>query len=108
MQERFQRGALEEPSAAPASGERVSSLLELPGLAIEQILSGAVPAPLSFSQDHDEWVLVLEGRARLLVEGSELELGRGEWLLLRAGCPHSLLETQPGTSWLAVHLGREH
>jgi cupin 2 domain-containing protein len=108
MQERILRGALEEPTAAPALGERVSTLLELPGLAIEQILSGALPGALSFCQEHDEWVLVVEGRARLLVEESEIELGRGEWLLLRAGCPHSLLETEPGTSWLAVHLGREH
>jgi cupin 2 domain-containing protein len=106
MEERFVRGRLEEPAAAPALGERVSALVELPGLAIEQILSGSLVEPLSFTQGHDEWVLVLEGRARLLVDQSELELARGEWLLLRSGCPHSVIETEAGTSWLAVHLGR--
>jgi quercetin dioxygenase-like cupin family protein len=49
-------------------------------------------------------VLVLEGRARLLVEETEIELEAGEWLLLPSGCPHTVLETQAGTSWLALHL----
>jgi quercetin dioxygenase-like cupin family protein len=49
-------------------------------------------------------VLVLEGRARLLVDETEIELQAGEWLLLPAGCPHTVLETQAGTSWLALHL----
>jgi len=98
------RGRLEPGAAAPAEGERFTPLLELPGATIEQILSGALAEPASFEQAHDEWVAVLEGRARMLVDGAELELEAGDWLLLPAGCPHSVLETQPGTSWLAVHL----
>jgi cupin 2 domain-containing protein len=82
----------------------VTKLVELPALTVEQILSGTLSEPVSFEQDHDEWVLVLEGRARLLVEETELELEAGEWLLLPAGCPHTVLETLPGTSWLALHL----
>ena len=102
---RFLRGRLEEPSSAPGRGERVTKLVELPALTVEQILSGTLSEPVSFEQDHDEWVLVLEGRARLLVEETELELEAGEWLLLPAGCPHTVVETKPGTSWLAVHAG---
>jgi len=82
----------------------VTKLVELPALTVEQILSGVLPEPVSFEQAHDEWVLVLEGRARLLVEETELELEAGEWLLLPAGCSHTVLETRPGTSWLALHL----
>jgi len=98
------RGRLEPGSGAPAEGERLKPLVELPAVTVEQILSGALPEPVSFEQAHDEWVVVLEGGARMLVDGDELELGPGEWLLLPAGCPHTVLETQPGTSWLAVHL----
>ena len=98
------RGRLEPGAGAPAEGERLTPLVELPGATIEQILSGTLPEPVSFEQAHDEWVVVLEGRARLLVDGDELELEAGDWLLLPAGCPHTVLETQPGTSWLAVHL----
>jgi cupin 2 domain-containing protein len=98
------RGRLEPGSSGPAEGERLTPLVELPAATVEQILSGALPEPVSFEQAHDEWVVVLEGGARMLVDGDELELGPGEWLLLPAGCPHTVLETQPGTSWLAVHL----
>lgn len=104
MHPRFLRGRLEPPSNAPAEGERVTKLVELPSATVEQILSGVLAAPVSFEQAHDEWVLVLDGRARLLVEETEIELQAGEWLLLPAGCPHTVLETQSGTSWLALHL----
>src|SRR5471032_3230007 len=104
MQRRFIHGRLEAPSSAPDEGERVTRLVELPTVTVEQILSGTLPGPVSFEQAHDEWVLVIEGRAKLLVDGTELELHAGEWLLLPAGCPHTLLETEPGTNWLAVHL----
>ena len=106
MQSRFLRGRLEPSSSAPDQGERVTPLVELPTLTVEQILSGTLPQPISFEQAHDEWVLVLEGRARLLVEEAELELESGDWLLLPGGCPHTVLETQPGTSWLALHVRR--
>jgi cupin 2 domain-containing protein len=104
MQPRFSRGRLEETSSAPAEGERVTELVKEPAFTVEQILSGTLAGPVSYDQAHDEWVLVLEGRARLLVEETELELRAGEWLLLPAGCPHTLLETEPGTNWLALHL----
>jgi cupin 2 domain-containing protein len=100
---RARRGRLEPGSSAPAEGERVAALVELSGLAVEQILTGRLSRPADYEQAHDEWVLVLEGAARLLVEGVEVELAAGEWLLLPAGCPHTLLEAEPGTSWLAVH-----
>ena len=80
-------------------------LAELPGATIEQILSGRLSDPVSFEQAQDEWVVVLAGGARLIVDGADVELGPGDWLLLPAGCPHTVVETQPGTSWLAIHAG---
>jgi cupin 2 domain-containing protein len=102
----FLQGRLEDPSGAPADGERFTVLAKLPGATIEQIVSGTLSGPVSFEQAHDEWVVVLEGGARLIVDGTELELESGDWLLLPAGCPHTVLETQPGTSWIAVHMGQ--
>lgn len=107
MSGEFRRGRLEAAASAPLEGERASTLAELPGLLIEQILSGRLSAPLSFRQGHDEWVLLLEGSARLVVASEEVVLGPGEWLLLPAGCAHSLVSTKPGTSWLALHLGQD-
>jgi cupin 2 domain-containing protein len=105
MSSRFRQGRLQDSADAPAEGELFAALAELPGVTIEQILSGRLARPASFDQSHDEWVVVLEGRAQLIVDGTDVELGPGDWLLLPAGCPHTVVETRPGTSWLAVHAG---
>jgi cupin 2 domain-containing protein len=105
MTERWSRGRLRDGAAAPASGEAVESLLALPGVAIEQILSGALDAPLDFRQEHDEWVVLLSGSASLVVAGADVELEAGDWLFLPAGVQHSVVSTAPGSSWLAVHVG---
>jgi len=101
----LRRGRLEAGSAAPAEGERFVDLAALPGARVEQILSGRLSGPVSFDQAHDEWVVVIEGAAQMLVDGDQIKLGPGDWLLLPAGCPHTVLETRPGTVWLAVHAG---
>jgi mannose-6-phosphate isomerase-like protein (cupin superfamily) len=101
----YRRGRLLEPAAAPATGERFEVLASLAGTTVEQILSGRLERPGEYLQDHDEWVVLLAGRARLEVAGEPVELAAGDWLLLPAGVPHAVLETEPGSSWLAVHSG---
>jgi len=100
----FRRGRLEDPAGAPAIGERFLELVPFPTATIEQILSGKLAEPAAFEQPHDEWVVLLAGGAKMLVDGEELELDAGDWLVIPAGCQHTVLETQPGSSWLAVHL----
>lgn len=97
------RGRLRAPSDAPALGELTEAVAELGGVAVEQTLSGALSAPADYEQDHDEWVVLLAGGATLVVDDESLDLGPGDWVFLRAHRPHRLLETRPGTSWLALH-----
>jgi len=97
------RGRLGSSSQAPDVGENSQVLADLGQVAIEHILSGTLPSPVDYDQSHDEWVLVLEGGAVLEVRGERFDLGRGDWVLLPAKVPHRLVETRPGTSWLAVH-----
>jgi cupin 2 domain-containing protein len=106
MTERWSRGGLRDGAAAPASGEAVERLLVLPGVVIEQILSGTLEAPLEFRQEHDEWVVLLTGGASLVVAGEDVELEAGDWLFLPAGVEHRVVATEPGSSWLAVHVGK--
>ena len=103
VQTRVASGSLAEASAAPARGERTVELVAAAGLVVEQILSGPLAGPADYLQDHDEWVVLLAGGARLRLDGVEHRLAAGDWLLIPAGCPHTLLATEPGTSWLAVH-----
>ena len=82
-------------------------LLAHRNLVVEQILSGGSVEPSEYVQQEDEWVLVLEGGAALDVDGKRVELGPGDWVFLPASVPHTVLRTDEGTSWLAVHLHPE-
>jgi cupin 2 domain-containing protein len=95
-------GRLDSADAAPAEGEATVELVRTTRFAVEQILSGALAGPEDYDQDHDEWVVVLAGAARLEVDGVTHDLGVGDWWLLPAGTKHRLVHTEPGTSWLAV------
>jgi cupin 2 domain-containing protein len=94
------RGRLFSGSEAPASGERTEEIARLGDVLVEQILSGELPEPVDYDQSHDEWVLVLAGHAAVIVDDERLELDAGD---LPAHVRHRLVQTQPGTSWLALH-----
>jgi cupin 2 domain-containing protein len=98
-------GRLRSPDTAPTNGEQLTRLADLGGTVVDQILSGRLDGPLDYRQAEDEWVLVLHGGATLDVEDERILLAAGDWILLPAGTPHRLLETQPGTSWLTVSSG---
>jgi cupin 2 domain-containing protein len=88
-------------------GEWSEEVAQLGDVVVEQIVSGALDAPADYDQDHDEWVVVLHGGATLQVGDETLELGPGDWVLLRAHVAHRLLRMLPGTAWLALHaMGR--
>lgn len=71
---------------------------------VEQIISSSSPDPVEYLQVQDEWAVVLEGAAVLDVDGTEVRLGPGDWVLLSAATPHRVLMTEAGTRWLAVHV----
>ena len=96
------RGRLASADAAPAVGERTIALASAAGFTVEQTLSGVLEGPVEYVQDHDEWVLVVDGAATLAVDGTEHELTDGDWCHLSAGVPHVLVRVAPGTRWLAV------
>jgi cupin 2 domain-containing protein len=57
------------PDASAA--EVFTPLLERPGCRIERIVSlgQATPAEAPYRQAHDEWVMLLQGAARVVLEG---------------------------------------
>ncbi len=104
MTARYVRGRLRDAAEAPAAGETTMELAAFGNAVVEQILSGRLEGPADFLQAQDEWVVVLSGRARLELDGETVELAAREWLFLPAGLPHRLVETEPGTDWLAFHV----
>jgi cupin 2 domain-containing protein len=93
-------------SDIPTTGERFEELLTRRNVRIERIVSapGSVSGP--YDQIQNEWVLLLQGRALLDVDGERLELQAGEALFLPAHCLHRVLDTsaEPPCIWLAVHI----
>jgi cupin 2 domain-containing protein len=88
--------------------ELIEALHEASGLRIERIVSlgHASPEGFWYDQPTGEWVLLLSGAARLLVEGHEpLELRPGSFLDIPPHTRHRVEWTDPArpTIWLAIH-----
>ena len=71
----------------------------------------ATPPGEWYDQVDDEWLVVLQGaaRVRLADEPQTRHLGPGDWLLLPAGCRHRVdwTATDGPTVWLALHHAAE-
>lgn len=93
--------------AAPAA-ETFEPLLSRPGVLVERITShgNVTPEDQPYRQEHDEWVTVISGAARLRMNGHEHTLSPGDHLLIPAGVEHWVTYTSINepTVWLAVHI----
>jgi len=103
MTKQFGPWNLYSDAAPPSSGERFETLLQTGPLRVERIVSSCRPDTALYDQEQDEWVMLLEGRAILEVQGNPMTLVRGDALFLPAHTPHRVLETSDGALWLAVH-----
>lgn len=77
---------------------------------IERIISGGHPSEKGFwyEQQEDEWVMLIRGEARLLIEGQEsaLEMKEGDHINLPAKLKHRVDSVSQDALWLAVHVER--
>ena len=93
-----------------ASAEEVfETLAEWPGIRLERIVSNGQITPEGewYDQEQDEWVMVLAGAARLLIEDEgEIALGPGDTVFLPAHKRHRVTwtDTDQPTVWLALHV----
>ena len=95
------------PDSAPK--EIFTSLASSPNCKVERIISDGHSSPEGFwyDQEQNEWVLLLQGKAALLLEGKEepLVLAPGDYVNIPARQKHRVEWTDSGqkTIWLAVH-----
>ncbi|BCV65487.1 cupin domain-containing protein [Shewanella carassii] len=87
--------------------EQFDALLATPDLKIERILSHGQVTPEGqwYDQAQHEWVLLLQGAARLQYEdGSEVSLNPGDWLNIPAHVRHRVSWTaeEQTSVWLAI------
>ncbi len=86
----------------PKDGEDFTTLLEHKGITIKRIVSSDNIEPKSYMQEKDEWVVVLEGKAILEIEGKERKMSKGDYIFIPAKSEHKVIETKSGTLWLAI------
>lgn len=89
--------------------ELCQTLLENPTVRIERILSKGHSSPEDgwYDQPQSEWVMLLQGQARLgFADGSTLALKAGDYLLIPSHCKHRVdwTSNDPVCIWLAIHL----
>jgi cupin 2 domain-containing protein len=94
------------PEALPE--ELCETLARTDAVRIERIASRghATPEGQWYDQDRREWVLLVQGAARLAFEdGRDVTLAPGDWLDIPAHDRHRVTWTDPAqdTIWLAVH-----
>ena len=92
----------------PGSGaEQFVELLSRPGLRIERIVSAGQASPPGcwYDQPQGEWVLVLQGEARLAFEDEPAPrlLTVGDFVDIAPHRRHRVESTATPTVWLAVH-----
>jgi cupin 2 domain-containing protein len=88
----------------PKDGEDFTTFLEHKNIKINRIVSSSDVESVEYIQDEDEWVVVIEGKATLLVEDEKKVLKKGDTFFIPAKTPHKVLKTSHGTVWLAVHI----
>lgn len=81
-------------------------LLKNDNVHIEKIISYGQVTPIDepYIQNHDEWVVVLKGRAGLRLDNNDYILDEGEHLFVPKNTKHWVTHTENPTIWLAVHL----
>lgn len=74
---------------------------------VEKIVSRGQASPDGFwyDQDTDEYVMLIQGNARLTVDGGSVSLNCGDTLFIPAHVRHRVEETskEPPCIWICVH-----
>lgn len=90
--------------STPKNGETFSTLLEHKNVKINRIVSSDALAKTEYIQEEDEWLVLLEGEATLLLDNEKKTLTKGDTLFIPSKTLHRVLSTQSGTVWLTVHI----
>ncbi len=88
--------------------ELFSTILKQENIHIERIVSTGHTTPTGewYDQNHNEWILLLQGQARLrLIDNRIIQLNKGDYYYIPAHLKHRVEWTSPDyeTIWLAIH-----
>jgi len=88
--------------------EQFTSLVKGKNFFTDKIISNGFKSPNDewMSEEYEEWVILLKGRAKIEFENGEvLNLKAGDYLRIPANTKHRILYTskKPFCYWLAIH-----
>ena len=101
---KFMNGNILDNDKIPVNGEIFKILLKQKNIVIEKIISSNLIPEKQYIQDHDEWVLLVDGKAEIFIHDKKIWLTTGDYLFIESGVPHKVLQTHKGTVWLAIHI----
>jgi len=85
--------------------ETYRTLLDLPGIRLDQIVSNGEASGEGFWYDQPapEWVMLVRGEAVLRFESGEVGLKAGDFLTIPAHARHRVESVSRDAIWLALH-----
>lgn len=90
--------------APPGEAEEFRTLLDIPGLRLQQIVSNGCASGDWYDQKHPEWVMLVRGNAVLRFEpGGDVPLKSGDFLTIPARARHRVESVSSDAIWLALH-----
>ncbi len=92
-------------SAVPSEGERFKRLLKKNNVEILRIISSPKIDQEVMCQKSDEWFIMIEGSATIMIGDMRRELIKGDYCFIEAKQVHQVLRVEEGSVWLAVHIG---
>ena len=84
--------------------EEFKSVLNHKNVTIKTIISNTLKTPQTFEQDKDEWVVVLQGCAKIEMNDKIYKLQKGDNLFIPSKKKHTLLKTKKIVVWLAIYI----
>ncbi len=89
----------------PADGaEMITELLQHKNVTINRIVSNRLTNGSWYDQDEDEWLVLVEGAALLLIDDEEKTLKAGDTLFIPAHQLHRVISTSDNALWLTVSI----
>ncbi len=92
-------------STPPSEGERFETLFKSKNVEIIRIVSSSTIDQEVMCQEEDEWFIMIEGSATIMMGDMKRELVKGDYCFIEAKQVHQVLRVEEGSVWLAVHIG---
>jgi len=92
-----------ESAKTPLEGDTFETLLSHKNVTIKRIISSSKVDQQVMIQEEDEWFIMIEGEAAIMIADEIQELVTGDYSFIEAKTPHQILSVKEGSIWLAVH-----